>query len=734
MERLVNPLIPMGAITSPMSADEIEAMLDRYASVGIQQFLFYARGGCTVPFMSGEWLDICENIVRGCEKRGISVWLYDEYDCPSGTCARTIINDFPEYKSRGIRIKDGKCEITSDCSYIPMSDLMNPGCVDEFTGRTYERLYTRLKPWFGTVIKGVFSDEPSLGCRLGTTVDTFAYTPGIENEYPGELFSDLTGGRSFSEYYELLYRRFRHTYIDRLREWCEARGVLFTGHLLEENNLRNACASSGNLLKCLRGFSLPGIDEIFGKTGRDAEWVTLATGLSARNENGLLAELGAFGPCDQPLARYLRLIRLAALFGVDHYVLAVSAADAKGSLVKTDWLHPTNYIQPHFECFGELSEMARQAAALAQKQIDYDTVVEYPAEEAASEIFHAENTVDERLNALAWNLTRNQNQWKFVTKDEATPEGARRIRYFESAEPRPFVTDEAGNLPENILARRYKDGTFAVLDLSDSGEKRRLYADGKPFTLYPMGLYTGEAAEYEAISDINAEFRLSYDRPRAQRCVFQPDRLTYSIEGGRKIRLYIRSFAFDGVVMLDGQTVQASAPCEGLSPGLHELYLQTDEITLSPGGHSISISAHPGKSEYYLPSVFIAANDLPDTLRTGDRLSGYSGVLTFETEVQIPAGGEYIEIDGNELCLSVYADDVSLGTRVCAPYIFSLPEGKRDVRLKIRQFTTIGPIFRSRDEVLEGVPEGRILCRYFPGKYDVCGIERISVLRKEDKH
>ena len=751
----------MGAITAPMTRAEISDMMTQYAQAGLDQYLFYARGGCSIPFMSDQWLTLCENIVTECARLGISVWLYDEYDCPSGTCAGSLLKAHPEYVCHGLRVQNGTAEHVQGVSYVPMADLLNPACVDEFLACTYEKLYQRLKPYFGTVIKGIFTDEPSMGCTLRRTPDAHPYTPGLEEVYRARFGGDLFSGLAASDpvclknYYALLGERFRETYVDRLSAWCRERGVLLTGHLLEESSLRNACVTSGNLLKALRGFGLPGMDEIFDhfSFAQRAEWVTLGTALSARNQNGLLAELGAFGPCDQPLSRYLQMIRLAALFGVDHYIMAVSGADAKGSFVKNQWLHCTNYTQPHFACCRTLGKAAAQAARLAAKQPDFEIAVEYPAGDAASEIDREENTVDPKLYALLEWLIRRQYQWCFVCEDEPAPDGALRVRYdtpfdaiLSARPPKTQVLNRDGSLPDELMVRRYADGTVCLLDLRDGGNERRLLLGGKTVTLPARGLYVSSEPlpEYETVKALTASFSVRTDRPNTLRCVFKRDLLTFRFTVREPVTVcaYLRAFKNEACAYLDGALLSASGPCIGLTKGLRELYRQTDPLLLSPGEHEVTLSAYPGDSERFLPCVFLAGDfsmenglSAPVThTETGvslkQALRGFAGVLTFETELDLPAGENLaLRADGFELCHRLYLDDVFLGESIDSAAVFPLPSGPaRHVRLRIEQYTTIGPVFGSRDALL--TPDGSVLYTYYPSVYVNAGIRSLTLLKR----
>lgn len=65
--------------------------------------------------MSGEWLDACENICAIAEELGFtSVWLYDEFNWPSGTANKTVMAENPNFAYRHLDVakaRDGKLEI-----------------------------------------------------------------------------------------------------------------------------------------------------------------------------------------------------------------------------------------------------------------------------------------------------------------------------------------------------------------------------------------------------------------------------------------------------------------------------------------------------------------------------------------------------------------------------------------------------------------------------------------------
>ena len=86
-----NPLIPMCAITGNPSREKIEEMLSLYSDAGIEQILIYPRSGCEIEYMSPRWLEVCSDLIVGAAKRNMSVWLYDEFNWPSGNCCGAVM-------------------------------------------------------------------------------------------------------------------------------------------------------------------------------------------------------------------------------------------------------------------------------------------------------------------------------------------------------------------------------------------------------------------------------------------------------------------------------------------------------------------------------------------------------------------------------------------------------------------------------------------------------------------
>lgn len=779
----------MAAITGNLTAEEIRTMLRRYADQGIRQYLMYPRDGCDVPYMSERWLEILGDIIETAAELDIEIWLYDEFNWPSGTCKGAVMAENEEYYCHRAVVKDdGTVEIVKTEGY---ADILNPDAVDCFLRLTHEVYYERYKPYFGTVIKGIFTDEPSINYYAGGR--DFPYAKGIENDYREktgrDLFSDMAhaDGAFLDAYYEVLGRRFRTAFADRISAWCTEHGILMTGHLLAENHLASSCRCSGDGIHVLRGFTLPAMDEISTVTSvKRAEWLTFGTVQAAirTGGNGGLVETFALGPTDLPPARVEQMLWLEAMFNIDHYVLAVAAADARGNVKKNGWFNPMNYMNPWFEGYAALGASAMEAADCAGKTVAADVCVRVPYH-ACRRVCRAEggeaDAVSGNLDNLLRALTRAQYQWILLDADEEAPAGvpvltvdnrgaydaAAAVDAFRMEHPRTRrILTSDGMYPDDLLFREFTDGTAVILDLSDSESPRSLlFAEaGKPaegFTLggrghlvFRQGMPFPAPRIYETVSSLQLEFRLTVDRRNTLRCNIRSDRTEFSFRAEETladIRVLIRDYMYDGDVYLDGSLLTAEDPADALTPGLSSLYRETAPMTLDAGTHTVCVSV-PAQSEPFLPSVFLSGcfaarvedgldvlYPLPGRVPFGRLDEGgsavlpqYAGKVTLEAAVDIPAEAEALLLDVCGLYTRVSLNGVPLGGCL-RDFVYPIPPVFRggNAVVRIEEFTSIAPVFGRREDVVaKGDGEAWTpLERWFPYLYEAVGVKDMRFVK-----
>ena len=578
-------MIPFLAITGAPTEAECRAKVAAIEAAGAGSFLLYARSGLALEYMGEEWLRLAEWFCDEASRRGLRVWLYDEYNWPSGTCKGRVPRENPAWRYREIGVfprEGGAWRWEEAAAPDGWVNVCEPDAVRRFVELTHDAYAARLARFFedGTVV-GFFTDEPGHPTRVrwesGEPAVSFRVWSGLEDEYRAET------GREFrsdveawlaapssapdlpATYARLLGRRFRTSYFDQIRRWCDAHGVALTGHLIDENGLSGSSWLNGDPMLCLRGETIPGMDEIGtafdpdGKASRPPEWVTfnLARQAILHNGRGGMAELFACGPGDLPPAALRQMLWMCAFHGIDRYVTCMDVMDERGFVEKHGYVSAAGPVHPWYERHARiLADEARRAAAFAAKRVSGREVgVRYPDRAAAAAAFTRGAPLPDAL-ALLGALETRQFVPRFVREDEPCDlplvfvcradglfdeektgatgldaEGA--VALCRERLPATFRVFEADGATEAdaLLARTCEDGASAVVNMRPFAT-RRLVAerDGErvEFMLPPHGvrvfepgaLPPGDRSVAESRSLAAVEWRVVRDRPNLLRVTF----------------------------------------------------------------------------------------------------------------------------------------------------------------------------------------------------------------------
>ncbi len=670
-ERRKSPLIPMAAMTGKPTRELIRRRLRQYAHVGVRQFLIYPRSGCELPYMSDEWLEACRHVVECADEFDIDVWLYDEFNWPSGRCNGQVVEGHPEFCAKtlvGTKTEGGvNWEITSNPNN---ADLLNPDAMRRFMALTHERYAEHLGEYLGRRVKGVFTDEPSFKYGRAQKGDgkrlELPYYEGIEEDYA------RTSGRSLREdlglamdgsqveglwptFYGLLGQQFQTAFFTPIRQWCNRYGMVSTGHLMSEVPPVSSVKSSGTPLACLRSLSLPGMDEISTRVSFDrAEWGTLLLERHATTSNGRggLAELFALGPADMPLGKLRQMIWLTALHGVSEYVLAVSPLDARGNLIKRDYFTAFTPVQTWFDQLPLLAVESARAAEAARAGFGPGVAVYYPwslACEDAGQDMLGRSTVyrSGMLYKVAKILIGNQWPVRLLDEGAPVPEDALAAITItagaillatpggETAEVHTpeemsgwiakhvqFPFQVTGNLEfGNVFVEHLTDGRICVLNLTD-----RELADLKlqtPCSVAHFDLPARGVRVFDQVArsrqDVatrresapQPQFQIQLDRPNLLRCHWEPGadvhRFAFECEESVLGRLVVRAPEQLRFVRLDGRDIALTKACTDLPEGMREFYKASGDLQLAPGTHHVELTGDIDDAPF-LPAAFLTGN------------------------------------------------------------------------------------------------------------------------------
>ncbi|MDD4849297.1 MAG: hypothetical protein PHO10_01205 [Gemmiger sp.] len=179
-------------------------------------------------------------------------------------------------------------------------NLIDSRSVRVLLDEVYEKHYQHYAAYFGTTFAGFFSDEPELGNVKGYPFDLTLGTPNIRLPWSEELETALRTawqenflrflpalwygvGKATvpvrSQYMEELTTLVARCFTGQVLRWCQAHGVEYIGHIIEDDNAhaRLGC-SIGHYFREMSGQSMAGIDLVHhqivpGFTEKIHQWI-----------------------------------------------------------------------------------------------------------------------------------------------------------------------------------------------------------------------------------------------------------------------------------------------------------------------------------------------------------------------------------------------------------------------------------------------------------------------------
>ena len=200
---------PLWVWNTNVTTADIDRMLKELKEAGFGGAFVHPRPGLITEYLSDEWFELYKFTVEKGKELGLDIWIYDENSYPSGFAGGHVPAEMPEsynegqglayekvetlpanakdyffcLKKEGEEFQDitsrmddyknkkgeyylynktyyGRSDWHGGYSYV---DLLHAGVTEKFLDITmsgYERTFGKE---LGTIIKGVFSDEPNIG-------------------------------------------------------------------------------------------------------------------------------------------------------------------------------------------------------------------------------------------------------------------------------------------------------------------------------------------------------------------------------------------------------------------------------------------------------------------------------------------------------------------------------------------------------------------------------------------
>ena len=635
----MNPLIPMLTMSGNPGKEDLTRAMQGLYDHGIRQVLLYPRSGCRIPYMSEEWRIACGTCLDFAAAHGMKIWLYDEFNWPSGSCGGRVTEGHPEFLARRIRLTgDGYfLETVSPGGADPdgneghslfCTDILNPAAVDRFIALTHEVYAAWFGHLFGTTIAGIFTDEPSYiyYAKAGkekeraqhcTKADALPYYDGLFEDYRRrfgtDFSSDITAAPQAiaARVFRLCGERFREVFLGRIAAWCHAHGLIMTGHLLEDSNLPGAVRCSGNPLKTLSAIAMPGGDEIENRPCPGAGLVfALLAYCRKKGVRDTMAELFALGPCSLSYARRRQMLWIAAAYGVNHYFTAVSHLSLDGNSIKREFFNDFSASCPDFAGADLLGADAAEAAVYAEKVPFSDVSVKYPYSAALDGVAdggdeHCRRHFEGLLGELIDEDDTPDTRFCFSVSPDGITESRTGATYTDAAEAvghllplvrRPvYVTGPDGRTVTDLLMRTYRDGSYILVDRSVDFHAERdllLHRDGGTVSIRMPGV--GVLADRAVpppvgrpipIHDLTAVFPTDNVLRAA---FFASSAFSLHCDTSTVIRGHLRHDG--GTMTLDGRPLLPAAVDNLLPTSMAGMYGMTEPVALSAGNHTFAVT------------------------------------------------------------------------------------------------------------------------------------------------
>ncbi len=254
-------------------------------------------------------------------------------------------------------------------------DTLNADAVKKFIEVTHERYEQAVGEAFGRTIEAIFTDEPRIGkqtliASAESEEDVHipyseAFNDWFEARYGNgtllstipELIWNLPEGRHKKNRYQYrnaLAECFSESYMDQICTWCNAHGILMTGHVFGETPLANQAASVGECMRNYRNMDIPGFDVLCDDLciAEAKQAVSVARQMGCA---GTVSELYGVTGWDCTFETYRRQGNWQAALGVTRFVPHLSFMSMAGE-AKRDWPASISFQSPWYKEFSSIED------------------------------------------------------------------------------------------------------------------------------------------------------------------------------------------------------------------------------------------------------------------------------------------------------------------------------------------------------------------------------------------
>ena len=383
--------VPFWSWNEKLNTRETARQAQVMNDAGLGGYFMHARGGLQTEYMGDEWFDNVAEGVNSAKRLGMSAWAYDENGWPSGFGNGAVNGLGEEYQQKYLRMekgeKNGLHTVYSKDGYHFYYEV-NPFYVDNLNGdvvRTFiEKIYEPYYQKFGNEITGFFTDEPEIsenGIPWSHTLPR-----EYKNEYGEELLplliqlfvaeGDYINTRK--KFWRLITKLFSKNYFCQIYEWCQERGLKFTGHLISETTMKAQVTSNGACMPHYEYFHIPGIDWLGRKITRPLLCHQVASAAAQTGKKQILSESYALCGHGVSFSELRRIAEWQMVRGINLFCPHLEGYSLRG-LRKRDYPPAMYYQQPWWDEYSKFTDaLSRTGMLIAEGKSDCTTLLMHP--------------------------------------------------------------------------------------------------------------------------------------------------------------------------------------------------------------------------------------------------------------------------------------------------------------------------------------------------------------------
>ncbi len=307
---------PLWVWNTNVTHADIDRMLGELKEQGFGGAFVHPRPGLITDYLSDDWFELYRYSVEKGKELDMDIWIYDENSYPSGFAGGHVPAQMPESYNQGQGLAPNKFETLPDnakdyflClkregdSFVDITsktddykdavgeyylyqktyyrnskwhggysyvDLLYPGVTEKFMEVTMSGYEKEFGEELGSVIKGIFTDEPNIATPGGLRwtpdlFDVFKQKWGYDLKDVLPLLGEETGNwkQVRHNYTETLTQMFIDRWAKPWFEYCEKKNMLWTGHYWEHG--WPDMSHGGDNMAMYAWHQMPAIDMLFNQ-------------------------------------------------------------------------------------------------------------------------------------------------------------------------------------------------------------------------------------------------------------------------------------------------------------------------------------------------------------------------------------------------------------------------------------------------------------------------------------